>query len=151
LIKKAKNVCGKHQGAKSLHEEVARQMCGYLAKRALVAFDIGDVCADSRSVGVIITPVYMQGISLKLQSIGTANAELKFERTHLFPLVDEAAFSALVKEELDKEYLRSQLFRGQNSFVGSDQVLGMQYLWELLHSSDADLGCTHIMRSTIGV
>lgn len=140
LIKEVKNVRRRQQGAQLWHDEVTMRMCGHLAKRALVAYDVGDVGVDSRSAGVIMTPVYMQVISLKLHGMGTPNAELKFERTRLWPLVSEAAFDALVQDEQDKAYLRPELFPARDSSSGSELPKGMQYLWELLHSSDKDLG-----------
>jgi hypothetical protein len=134
-------VCWRHEGVQVSHIDVIKHMCGHLAKRTLIAFNMGAVGINSRSVGVIITPVYMQVISLKLQDMGTANPQLKFERTHLLPLVDEAAFDALVEDEEDKQYLMPQLFPRQNSSPSSDIVpKGMHYLWEHLHSSKADLG-----------
>lgn len=140
LVKEAKNLRRKSESAEQLHGQVSKQMCGHLAKRALVAFDVGDVGVDSRSAGVIITPVYIQVISLQLEGMGTKNAKLKFDQTPLWPLVNEAAFDALVQNRQDKEYLKPQLFPGRDSSSGPDLPKGMKCLWELLHSSDADLG-----------
>ena len=141
LLKEVKNVRRKGEGARQMHDQVSKQSCGHQAKRALVAFDVGDVGIDSRSIGVIMTPVYMQVISLRLEGMGTTDARLTFERTPLLPLVNKAAFDALVRDEEDKKYLEPLLFPGLDDFSSaSDPPTGMKYLWELLHSSDEDLG-----------
>jgi hypothetical protein len=70
FIKEVKNVRRKNETAQSSHDEVTKQICGHLGKRALVAFDIGDVGVDSTSVGLVMTPLYMQVIRLKLEIWG---------------------------------------------------------------------------------
>jgi hypothetical protein len=65
----------------------------------LVAFDIGDVGVDSASVGVIMTPVYVQVIRMKLEGMGTDHVAVKLEQTDLMPLVNIAAFEKLVRQK----------------------------------------------------
>jgi hypothetical protein len=137
FIKEVKNVRRKNECAKSLHDEVTKQICGHLAKRALVAFDIGDVGVDSTSVGLIMTPVYMQVIRLKLENMGTAEAKVQFERSNLMPLVNKDAFEVLVQNPIDLDYLNPLLF--PQGDLPSDVPTGMLNLWRLLHSSDEDL------------
>jgi hypothetical protein len=139
LIKEAKNVRRKHESAQTLHDEVTKQVCGHLGKRALVAFDIGDVGIDSTSAGLVMTPVYMQVIRLKLENMGTAEAKVHFERTNLMPLVNKEAFEVLVKNPIDREYLNPLLFPQENPPSDGPIPTGMLHLWRLLQSSDEDL------------
>jgi hypothetical protein len=138
FIKEVKNVRRKHENAQFLHDEVTKQICGHLGKRALVAFDIGDVGVDSTSAGMVITPVYMQVIRLKLENMGTAEAKVQFERTDLMPLVNKEAFEALVQNSTDRDYLNPLLFPQKRP--PSEVPTGMLNLWRLLQSSDKDLG-----------
>jgi hypothetical protein len=105
-------------------------------KRALVAFDIGDVGVDSKSAGLVMKSVCMQVIRLKLEAMGTAEAKVEFERTNLMPLVNKDAFEALVQNPIDR--LEPLLFPQEDP--PSDVIpTDMLNLWQLLHSSDEDL------------
>jgi hypothetical protein len=139
FIKEVKNVRRKNERAQSLHAEVTKQICGHLGKRALVAFDIGDVGVDSTSAGLVMTPVYMQVIRLKLENMGTAEAKVQFERTNLMPLVNKNAFKALVQNQIDRDYLEPLLFPQEGPSSDGPIPTGMLNLWRLLHSSDEDL------------
>jgi hypothetical protein len=139
FIKEVKNVRRKNERAQSLHAEVTKQICGHLGKRALVAFDIGNVGVDSTSAGLVMTPVYMQVIRLKLENMGTAEAKVQFERTNLMPLVNRDAFEALVQNQGDRKYLEPLLFPQEGPPSDGPIPTGMLNLWRLLHSSDEDL------------
>ena len=137
LLGEAKNVCRVGQCAQILHKDAINQIIGNLAKRTLVAFDIGDVGINSISVGIVLTTVYMQVIRLRLSNMGKENVELKIERTRVYPLVTRQAFEKIVTKDEDREYLQSQLFPAEDE--ESDCPEGIIRLWELLHSSDTDL------------
>jgi hypothetical protein len=139
FIKEVKNVRRKNESAESLHAEVTKQICGHLGKRALVAFEIGDVGVDSTSVGLVMTPVYMQVIRLKLENMGTEQAKVQFERTNLMPLVNRDAFEALVENQTDRNYLEPLLFPQEGPPLDGPIPTGMLHLWQLLHSSDEHL------------
>ena len=109
LIKEVKNVRRRSRNARTLHQQVCAQVFGSLAKRTLIAFEIGNIGIDALSVGVVLTPVYMQVLSVQLENMGTDMADVKLQRTPLFPLVNEAAFDELVTGE-DRNYLRPLLF-----------------------------------------
>jgi hypothetical protein len=142
-----KNKARRGQNAKSIHRESSKQMCRHLARRTLVAFDVGNKGINSSSVGLIITPAYMQMIRMSLVEMGTPTAHLELSRTKLLPLVTLEAFNRMVREPSYLSYLGPLLFPKQaasaepNTAEPDTKVpLGLHYLWEILHSDDKSLG-----------
>ena len=141
--KEVNNLRRKNQNAERMHIELLEQAVGRCAMRALVGFDVGDVGVGSTSVCMILTPIYMQVVRLRLVGLGTKEADVKLDATELFPLVRKTAFVAAVEEDDDREYLSPLLYPDhvEDTIVSTNPVVqGIQRLWELLHSSEDDLG-----------
>jgi hypothetical protein len=87
-----KKLTRKNKPADAMHEDVVKQLTGYMAKRILVAFEVGNVGVNAAAVGVLITPVYVQVLRLELAGMGTQNVGVKLVKTKLAPLVCHVAF-----------------------------------------------------------
>jgi hypothetical protein len=146
LLKEMKTVFRSKEHAEDLYREVRDQIVGHLAKRALAAFQTADVGIDSASVGLIITPLYMQVIRLEVNNVGTKSAEVKILYTDFFPLVNKGAFDAFVSSHIptvstNVTYAHSIQYLQDNLKLEEHGVpTGIKYLWQLLHSSDEELG-----------
>jgi hypothetical protein len=111
-----------------------------LAKRLLVAFEVGNVGVNAVAFGVLITPVYVQVLNLELIGMGTAKVDVVLRKTTLAPLVSAAAFDHLVKDTNTINYLRSKLFPAD--YVEPDVPLGLKRLWALMHASEESIGAS---------
>jgi hypothetical protein len=126
--------------AKLMHEQCSNQVRGHLAKRTLAAFNIANLGIDSKSVGLVITPVYIQVIEMNLQNMGSERVEVEYKKSKLLPLVDEKAFEAFVSKKTHENshgYLHGLLKKAFNNGGVPD---GIRHLWSLLHTKDEDLG-----------
>ena len=130
-----KNVARKARTPEGLHDEGVKQIAGHLAKRTLVAFDIGGVGIDLKSIGLVITPVYVEVLTMTLSGMGTVDALLEVERSGMLPLVSKKSMKAFVAEK-HRDYLEKNC-----SFPRDNSVpAGMLELCRLLRSDDSALG-----------
>lgn len=63
--------------------------------------------------------------------MGTAEAEVKAERTRRMPLVDKEASEALVQDDRDRGYLEALPFPDEAPALDSGPPEGMRSLWPL--------------------
>ena len=132
----AKNVSCGRKTPKDTHMEAVKQCVGHLARRTLVAFNLGGVGTNLKS---IYTPVYLEVITLTLSGMETGDISLDVERSGILPLVSEVALKKFVTKESYRTYLTSNAscpFPRDNTSV----PVGMQELFRLVCSDDKVLG-----------
>ena len=66
VLVEAKNIMRGGKTAEATHREALNRCARHLAKRTLVAFNMGGVGVDLKSVALIITPVYVEVITMTL-------------------------------------------------------------------------------------
>jgi hypothetical protein len=138
LAIEAKNFARKNKKAKAMHSEVVKQLTGYMGKRLLIAFELGNVGVDAKATGVLVTPVYVQALRLELINMGTENVKLKRMKAKLFPLVSLKVFNRIVLDKTNKEVLNEKLFRGPDNEPAIPE--GLKVLWALMHASEKSIG-----------
>jgi hypothetical protein len=131
-----KNLTRKSKPAKAMHAQVVKQLTGYMAKRILVAFEVGNVGVNAVAVGVLITPVYVQVLKLELSSMGTENVNVRLLKTKLAPLVCRAAFDRLVTTGCTRNYLKPELFPTDTDGEEPAVPRGLTLLWALMHATE---------------
>ena len=149
LAKIVKNVCRVSIGADALRNEAEFQILSPLGKRCLDAFNVAGVGIDADSVGLIITPVYVQVVRLRLQNMSIDSVNVVVDRTAMFPLVNKEALAAFVTNEDDREFLKNQLYPSTDFTTSSnaqsgggdcEPPQGMAVLWQLIHCNEEDIG-----------
>ena len=63
----AKNVSCGHKTPAETRMEAVKQCIGHLAKRTLVAFNLGGVSINLKSIALAMTPVYLEVITMTCQ------------------------------------------------------------------------------------
>ena len=139
LLVEAKNVRRGTKKPQDTHKEAIHQCVGHLAKRTLVAFNLGGVGINLKSIALAITPVYLEVITMTLSGMDTGDVSLDVERSGILPLVSEVALKKFVTKEGDQKYLTRNAscpFPANNTSV----PVGMQELFRLVCSDDKVLG-----------
>jgi hypothetical protein len=138
LAIEATNIARKNKKAKAMHSEIVKQLTGYMGKRLLIAFELGNVVVDAKATGVLVTPVYVQVLCLELINMGTENVKLKLKKTKLFPLVSLKVFNRIVLDKTNKEFFNEKLFRGPDNEPAITE--GLKVMWALMHASEKSIG-----------
>ena len=146
VLVEAKNIMRLGKTAKETHKEAVNQCTGHLAKRTLVALNMGGVGVDLKSIGLIITPVYVEVITMTLlfatepATEPNKHVDLTVTRSGILPLVSKAALEKFVPED-ERTYIE-QATSCTCVFPSDDKSIptGMWMLWKLVCQDDNALG-----------